>query len=222
MMTRTTIARLGLLRSFVGRLVALGRFALARGLFADGLVFLRRILGAAAPAAPAAPVAAILLLLAVVLFAACMLALFFIEQRLPVGDGDLVVIRVDFAEGEEAVAVAAIFDEGRLKRRLDACYLGKIDVAAKLLAVGALEIEFLDPVRAAARDDHPCLFGMGGVDKHLVVISHCKPLMLHAARRSAAELSSPREGPALSASCFKNKTGEYLAANRAERVSRYD
>ena len=47
-----------------------------------------------------------------------------VEQRLPVGDRDLVVVRMDFREREEAVAVAAVLDEGRLKRRLDAGDLG--------------------------------------------------------------------------------------------------
>ena len=37
------------------------------------------------------------------------------DQRLPVGDRDLVIVGVDFAEGEEAMAVAAIFDEGCLQ-----------------------------------------------------------------------------------------------------------
>jgi len=36
-----------------------------------------------------------------------------LDQRLTVGDRNLVVVGVDFAEGQEAVAVAAIFNEGR-------------------------------------------------------------------------------------------------------------
>src|SRR5882672_12855265 len=35
------------------------------------------------------------------------------DQRLPVGDRNLIIIRMDFAEGQKAVTVAAIFDEGR-------------------------------------------------------------------------------------------------------------
>jgi hypothetical protein len=38
-----------------------------------------------------------------------------LDQRLAIGDRNLIIIRVDFAEGEEAVAVAAIFDEGCLQ-----------------------------------------------------------------------------------------------------------
>ena len=75
-------------------------------------------------------------------------ALFLVDQGLPVGDGDLIVIGMNFAESQEAVAIAAIIDEGGLERRLDPGYLGEIDVAAELAAVGGLEIKFLDPVAA--------------------------------------------------------------------------
>src|SRR6185437_598243 len=64
-----------------------------------------------------------------------LLTCFVFDQRLPVGDGDLVVIRVDFRKRQEAVTVAAIIDERRLQRRLNARDLGEIDVTAKLLAV---------------------------------------------------------------------------------------
>ena len=58
------------------------------------------------------------------------------DQRLPVGDRDLIVVGMDFAEGEKAVAIAAVIDERGLQRRLDARDLGQIDVAAKLFTVG--------------------------------------------------------------------------------------
>ena len=45
------------------------------------------------------------------------------QKRLPVGDRDLIVVGVNFAEGQKSVAVSAIIDEGRLQRRLDARYL---------------------------------------------------------------------------------------------------
>jgi hypothetical protein len=38
------------------------------------------------------------------------------DQGLPVGDRDLIVVRMDFAEGEETVAVSAVVDEGGLQR----------------------------------------------------------------------------------------------------------
>src|SRR5262249_52848310 len=78
--------------------------------------------------------------------------LFLGDQRLPVGDRNLVVIGMDFAEGKEAVAVAAVLDERRLQRRLDPGYLGEIDVAAQLAAARRFEGVFLDAVGAP---DHP-------------------------------------------------------------------
>src|SRR5690606_3854748 len=51
-------------------------------------------------------------------------ALVGLDQRLPVGDGDLIVVRMDFAEGEEPVAIATVLDERGLKRRLHARDLG--------------------------------------------------------------------------------------------------
>jgi hypothetical protein len=38
-----------------------------------------------------------------------------LDQRLAVGDRNLIIIGMDFAEGEKAVAVAAILDEGGLQ-----------------------------------------------------------------------------------------------------------
>src|SRR5580658_5110943 len=42
-------------------------------------------------------------------------ALFVLDQGLPVGDRDLIVVRMDFAKGKKAVAVAAVIDEGGLQ-----------------------------------------------------------------------------------------------------------
>jgi len=38
-----------------------------------------------------------------------------LDQRLTIGNWNLVVIGMDFAEGQKAVTVAAIFDKGRLQ-----------------------------------------------------------------------------------------------------------
>ncbi len=89
-----------------------------------------------------------------------------LEERLPVGDRDLVVVGMDLAEGEEAVPVAAVLDEGSLQRRLDPDHLREIDVPAKLAPVSGFEVELLDLLTA---DDHdPGLFRVRGIDKHLV------------------------------------------------------
>ena len=58
-----------------------------------------------------------------------------VEQGLTVGDRDLIVVGMNFSKGEEAVAVAAVIHEGRLKRRLYARHLGEIDIARELLLV---------------------------------------------------------------------------------------
>ena len=73
---------------------------------------------------------------------------------------------MDFAERQEAVAVAAVFDERRLQRRLNARHLGEIDIAAKLFAVRRLEIKFFDSV--AAQHDDPGFLRMRRIDKHFV------------------------------------------------------
>jgi hypothetical protein len=92
---------------------------------------------------------------------------FLVEQRLTVGNRDLVVVRMDFVEGEKAVAIAAVIDEGRLQRRFDARDLGEVDVAAQEFAGGGLEVELF----YAARPEHhdPGFLRVGGIDKHLVV-----------------------------------------------------
>src|SRR4051812_4244320 len=88
------------------------------------------------------------------------------DQRLTVGDRDLVVVGVNFAERQETVAVAAIFDKGGLQRRLYPRDLGEIDIAAQLLALGGFEIKFFDAI--AANHDNPGFFRVGGIDQHLV------------------------------------------------------
>jgi hypothetical protein len=89
-----------------------------------------------------------------------------LDQRLAIGDRDLIIVRMDFAEGEKAVAVAAVLDEGRLQRRLYPRDLGEIDVAAQLFALGGLEIKLFDAI--AADHDNPGLFRVGSIDQHFV------------------------------------------------------
>ena len=90
----------------------------------------------------------------------------FLDQRLTVGDRDLVVVGVDFGEGQETMPVPAIFHEGRLQRRFDPRHLGQVDVPGQLALVYGLEIEFFDLV--SVDHDHPGFLGMGGVDKHFL------------------------------------------------------
>jgi hypothetical protein len=71
---------------------------------------------------------------------------------------------MDLAEGEEAMAIAAIFNERRLQGRLNPRYLCEVDVAAELFVTGCFEVEVVDlPV---VDDRHTGLFRVGGVDQH--------------------------------------------------------
>ena len=89
---------------------------------------------------------------------------FLAQQGFAVGHGDLVVVRMDLVEGEEPVAIAAIFDERGLEAGFYAGDLGEIDIAPKLLAGRTFEIEFLNPV--SVHHHNTRLFGVCGVDQH--------------------------------------------------------
>ena len=91
---------------------------------------------------------------------------FILQKGLTIGCRNLVIIGVNLAEGEEAVAVAAILDEGCLERWLHAGDLREIDVTPELLAIGGFEVEFLDSL--SAHDDDPGLLRVRRVDQHLV------------------------------------------------------
>ena len=89
---------------------------------------------------------------------------FLAQQGFAVGLGDLVIIGMDFAEGQEAVAIAAIIDERRLERRFYPGDLGEIDIAFELLVLSGFEVKLLDPVSFDDRD--PGLFRVARIDQH--------------------------------------------------------
>ena len=91
---------------------------------------------------------------------------FFAHQRFTVGHRDLIIVRVNFVEGQESVAIAAILDECRLERRLHPGHFGEIDISPQLFAVLTLEIEFFNP--CSVDHHHTRFFGVSGVDKHLL------------------------------------------------------
>jgi len=93
-------------------------------------------------------------------------ALVRLDQGLAIGDRNLIIVRMDFAEGEKAVTVAAILDEGGLQRWLYARDFGEIDIAAQLFALSGLEIKLFDAIAADHND--PGLFRVGGIDQHFV------------------------------------------------------
>ncbi len=152
------------MRCFIGgELFLAARLFAAQGLAADRVVLVAAP-AVVAPAATAAstPAALLVLFVVVVALGACVR----VDQRLPVGDRDLIVVGMDFAERQEAVAVAAVFDERGLERRLNARHLGKIDISAKLFSLRRLEIKFFNSV--AAQNDDPGFLRMRRIDKHFV------------------------------------------------------
>src|SRR5262249_40059331 len=88
------------------------------------------------------------------------------NQRLAVGDRNLIIIGMNFTESQKTVAIAAVVHKGSLQRRLDAGDFGQIDVTAQLLTVRGLEVEFLHSL--AAQNDYPGLLRMRRVDEHFV------------------------------------------------------
>jgi len=71
---------------------------------------------------------------------------------------------MDFAEGQEAVAVAAVFHKARLERRLHAGDLGEVDVSFERPAAGYFDVELFKLPSVHHRD--PRLFRVGGIDQH--------------------------------------------------------
>ena len=84
------------------------------------------------------------------------------QQRLPVGDRDLVVVRMNFIEGQETVSVPAVLDERRLQRRFDPCHLGEIDVSLELPSGGNLDVIFFQA--GSVDHHHPGFLRVRGID----------------------------------------------------------
>ena len=63
------------------------------------------------------------------------------DQPLPVSNGDLIVVGVDFREGEEPVPVAAVFNESRLEAGLHTDDFGEVDIPFELPLGGGLDVE---------------------------------------------------------------------------------
>ena len=91
------------------------------------------------------------------------------KQGFAVFLGDLIVVRVDFAERQEPVPIAAKVDKCRLQRGFNPGYFGEIDVALDLLVVSRFKVKFLNPVAFEHR--YPGFFRVARVDEH--AHSHC-------------------------------------------------
>ena len=67
----------------------------------------------------------------------------FCQQLFAILLRDLVIIRMNFAEGEETVTVAAEVDESCLQRWFDPGYLGEVNVAFDLLVFSRFKIKLI-------------------------------------------------------------------------------
>ena len=117
------------------------------------------------------------------------------DQPFAIGDGDLVVVGMDFREGQKAVSVAAIFDEGRLERRLYANDLREVDVALEGLAARGFEVEFFKS-RSIDHND-PGFFGVSCIDEHTPChgLAPRRPIPTGASDRRPCRLRRARGAP---------------------------
>jgi hypothetical protein len=88
---------------------------------------------------------------------------FFGQQFLPVFDRNPVVIGVNFAEGEEALTIAAIFHKSRLQGRFYPRHTSEIDIAFKLFAVAGFVVKILDLI--IVQKDNACFVALTSVDQ---------------------------------------------------------
>ena len=112
------------------------------------------------------------------------------NQCFAVGDRDPVIVGMDLVEGQETVTVAAIFDEGRLKRRLYPRDFGEIDIALDLGLGGRFEIELFKTI--AIENDDPCLLGMRRIDQHFLCHGRLSPPVGRACKRGAGQSGGKR------------------------------
>ena len=98
---------------------------------------------------------------------------------------NLIIIRMDFRESQEAVAVSAIINESGLKGGFDPRYFSKINIASELPLIAALKIKFFDA--GSIDDDHPRFFGVCCIDQHTFCHGDLRwPLGMFAARHLAS------------------------------------
>ena len=100
------------------------------------------------------------------LFLRAVVSALFFDQRLTVGDRDLIVIGVNLGKGQEPVAIATVVHEGRLQGRLHAGDLGQVDVSCKLTLVQGFKVEFFNLV--SVDHNHAGFFRMCGIDEHFL------------------------------------------------------
>jgi hypothetical protein len=113
------------------------------------------------------------------------------------------VVAGDFLQGQEAVALAAVVDEGGLQGRFQPDDAALVDVGLLLFLRGLLDV---DVVQVLAIDDrHAQFFGLRGIDQHAL---HCLGFLT---RSNREERRGPRPiQPARGA--WRTRTWEELPA----------
>jgi len=119
------------------------------------------------------------------------------QQALPIRHGNLVVIRVDFAKGQEAVAIAAIFHKGRLQAGFHPHHFGQVDIALQCAALRRFKIKFVEAI--AIHHHNPGFLGVGCIYQH--TLGH--------------GVESPRRGGAAGANAWQGPNKDRKAAWRA-------
>ncbi|MCW0401745.1 hypothetical protein NB700_004301 [Xanthomonas sacchari] len=92
----------------------------------------------------------------------------FADRRLVVVDAGLEVIAGDFLQRQEAVALAAVFDEGRFQRGFEPGDAALVDVGLLLFLGRLLDVDVVQGL--AVHDGHTQFFCLRGVDQHSL---HC-------------------------------------------------
>src|SRR5690606_22159805 len=101
-----------------------------------------------------------------------------LEARLRRVDAGAEVVARDLLEREEAVALAAVLDEGGLQRRLEPGDAALVDVGLLLFLRGLLDVDVVQ--RLAVDDRDPQFFRLGRVDQHSF---HCLASFAHSCSR---------------------------------------
>ena len=84
------------------------------------------------------------------------------QQSLPVGHGDLIVVSMDFTEGQESMTIPAVIDERRLQRRFDTDDFSQIDIALQLFFCGGFDVKFFET--CPIHDDHAGFLRVSRID----------------------------------------------------------
>ena len=119
------------------------------------------------------------------------------KQALPIRHGNLVVIRVDFTKGQEAMAIAAIFNKSGLQAGFHPYHFGQVDIALQGATLRRFKVKFVEAI--AIHHHNPGFLGVGCIYQH--TLGH--------------GVESPRRGEAAGANLWQGPNKDQSAAWRA-------